>query len=483
MKLKIKKAFVIGFCAVLVGGLTVYGMARPKAIPVVAAQSKDIRLYFTEEGFVKDENIINVFSLHSGAVVSLFVEENQLINQGDIICEIDSSRLRHELEEAKNTIRGYESQISDLDLRELQKRDELTVSRNRLLGDYESVSAEERNASEALLNAVVTKDEQFRLQEMIIEQNRTDLQTARDDLQRYEILYEGGALPKTELDAHKAAADRLESALEQNRQQLEVIRNSNETLSKEAYYQSMKNSIQAQISGIDNQLRNSYGMAMKDYYQSLIESVGARIRLLEKQIEECSVKAPATGMITKLHIDKSNIAGSDSPVAIISTGFDNLVEVYVPTTEIGKVHVDDIVDLELKSASGTVYHGIVIDIEDRAVVTTSSLGIEKRKVKVTIQPLPEHAEHFKSGYDLSASFTTYRGDSKLTVPRTSVVKTDGNAAVWVITADKAELRVIEIEQELKVEYVVSSGLAEGELVVKDATTPGLAEGARFAGAL
>jgi hypothetical protein len=66
------------------------------------------------------------------------------------------------------------------------------------------------------------------------------------------------------------------------------------------------------------------------------------------------------------------------------------------------------------------------------------------------------------------------------VPRTSIVRLDDGAAVWVLTDGRAELREIEIEQELNVEIVVKSGLIEGELVVKDATEPALAEGARFA---
>ena len=434
-------------------------------------------------GFLFGLEFINIYSLHSGDIKSLPVLEDQVINKNETICEIDSSRFEHDLEVAQSTIKGYESQISDLYLKELQMRDELTINRNKLLGDYESISVEESDASQTLAYAAATKDEQIRLQEMIIEQNRTSFQNAADELHNCETLYERGALSKKELDSQQAEVTRLESALNQSRQQLEVIMNSNLTLSKEAYYRSMKNSIQAQIGGIDSQLRSSYGTAMKEYYLTQIEGVEVKIRLLKKQMEECIVKAPVTGVITKLNIDKSNVAGTDSPVAVISTGFDSLVEVYVPTSEIGKVQLGDMVDLELKSDSGTVYQGVVTDIEDKAVVTVSSLGIEKRKVKVTIEPLPQHTAHFKAGYDLGASFTTYSGDNKLTVPRTSVVKADDQTCVWVITAGKAELRVIEVEQELKVEYVIQSGLLEGELVVKDATAPGLTEGAPFVAGL
>jgi HlyD family secretion protein len=255
----------------------------------------------------------------------------------------------------------------------------------------------------------------------------------------------------------------------------------------------MKNSIDAQIGSIDSRLGNTYTTAMKEYYLSQIEAAELRIKHLGKQIEECTVKAPVSGTITDISVDKSNVTGIDSPVAVVSTGFDCLVEVYVPTAEIGSVSVGDLVDLELKSNADAVYCGTVVEIDDRAVVTVSSLGIEKRKVKVTIEPLPEHAEYFKSGYDLNVSFTTYFAEDRLTVPRTAVVWLDGGrdtldtgagqAAVWVISgADgQVSLRAIEIERELNVEYIVKSGISAGEMVVQDATAPGLAEGARFTG--
>lgn len=474
---KVKKSWVFGGIAVLAAaGLVGFNVIKPMSVSVVEAAPKDVRLFFTEEGFVKDETEIDVYSLHSGAVVSLYVKENQQVRQGDPICQIDDSRLRYDLETARNNQRGLSSQISDLDMKEQQTKDELRISRNKLRGDYETILADENSASDSYLSAEITKEEQLGLQNIIVEQNRIDLQNARDNLQKSELLYAAGAVSKQELDDNQVLVGQLESTLDQNIRQLEIIKNSNEAQSREAYYQSAKKSLLEQISGIDAQLGNTYSQAMKDYYQAQMESGEVSIRLLEQQIEECTVKAPADGVVTKLNVDKSNVAGTDAPVATISTGFEPLIEVYVPTGEIGSVHLNDVVELELKSDIGTAYSGIVTAIDDRAVIQTSSLGVEKRKVKVTIQPAPEYLANFKPGYDLTASFTTYHGQDKLTVPRTAVISKDDKTMIWVVIDGKAWLREIELERELKVEYVVRSGLSAGELVIKDAATPGLEDG-------
>lgn len=480
----IKKSWILGGVAVLAATATVgFNAMKPMPVPVVEAVPKEVKLSFTEEGFVKDESTIDVYSLHPGAVLSLYVRENQRVEKGETLCKIDASQLQRDLEAARSSQKGYLSQISDLDLKEKQVKDELRVNRNKLQGDYETILADESTASQSYLSSEITKEEQVNLQNIIIEQNRTDLQNATDNLRKIETLYAVGAVPKQDADDSRAAVSQLESTLEQNIRQLEIIKNGSETQSRDAYFQSAKKSLLEQISGIDAQLSNTYSQAMKDYYSAQMESDGATIRLLEQQIEECTVKAPASGVITKLNMDKSNVAATDVPLAVISTGFESLIEIYVPTSEIGSVYLDDIVELELKSSIGTVYSGTVTEIDNKAVIQTSSLGVEKRKVKVTIQPLPEHIAYFKPGYDLTASFTTYHEENRLTVPRTAVTRIDDKPVIWVVVDGRLQRREIEIERELKVEYVVKTGLSAGEQVIKDASTPGLEDGRNVNGVI
>lgn len=478
-----KKKLILGATITVLVVLVVLGVTKPKHVDVIQVEPKDTKISFTEEGFVKDENIIDVYSLHSGSVVSLLVKENQLIKAGEPICIIDSSKLVYDLETARNSNIGLQSQMNNLDLQEKQKKDELLVNKNKLKWDYSSLEAEEKNASQSFLSAEVTKDEQIRLQNIIIEQNKKDLQTAEENLQKTEILYNSGVISKSEVDKSQAEVNQIKSQLSQNNTQLEIIKNTSQTQSRQDYYNSSKNSLQAQINGLDNQLKNNYSQAMKTYYQAQMESGEASITLLEKQIDECIIKAPSDGMITKLNANKSNIIDTNTPVAVIATGFDNLIEVYVPTSEIKNVHLQDKVELTLKSTENMNYVGVVTEIDEKAVVKTSSLGVEKRKVKVTIKPIEQHVQYFKPGYDLSATFTKYYGENKLTVPRTAVFEVNDKICVWVIINGKIEQRDIEIEKELKVEYVVKTGVAMGEQVLKDATIPWLRTGKKVEGDL
>lgn len=473
---KIKKTWVLGCVLVLAAALAGFSFMKPLSVPVTETVPSDVKLFFTEEGFVKDEDTLSVYTLHTGTIKTLRVAENQRVEKGEVLCEIDSSRLQRDLEEARSSQKGFLSQIDDLELKEAQLKDELQINRNRLQGEYEAILADERDADRSYLNAEITKEEQINLQNIIIEQNRTDLQNAEDHLQKIEALYTAGTVSEQEAETYRETVGHLESTLEQNVRQLEIIKSANDAQSRDAYFQSAKKSLLAQMAGIDAQLANTYNQAMKDYYTALSEGADATIRLLEQQIAECTVRAPEAGVITQLNVDKSNIAVPELPIAVISTGFETLVEVYVSTGDIGSVSLGDKVELELKSDIGAVYGGVVTEIDQRAVIQTSSLGVEKRKVKVTIQPLPEHAVHFKPGYDLTASFTTYNEENRLTVPRTAVTRVNDIPSVWVVDGGRARRQEIEIDRELKVAYVVKSGLSAGDWVVKDASAPGLEDG-------
>ncbi|MCL2164931.1 MAG: HlyD family efflux transporter periplasmic adaptor subunit [Oscillospiraceae bacterium] len=478
----LKKKWVIGFILLLaVAAAAAYGVTRPIRISVAEISPKEVKQFFTEEGYVNDETTFDVYSLHSGSVLSIYVKENQYIEKGGPLCLIDESQLRHELVMVQNGKKGLLAQIEDLDLREKQSKDEQRINIGKLQGEYEMLAAEENSLSKSNLSAKVTKEDQLNLQNIIIEQSRANLADAREDLLKIEALYAAGAVTRHEVDDQRALVDGLENSLSQSSMQFEIIRLSNETQSREEYFRSAKKSIQEQISAIDDQLDNTYTKAMKDYYQTQLESADESILLLKKQIEECTVIAPNSGVVTKLNVDKSNVAAADVPVATISTGFEANIEVYVPTSDIGSVNIGDEVELELRSDAGAVYGGVVTEIDDKAIVQTSSLGVEKRKVKVTIRPLPEHIHQFKPGYDLSVSFITYFEENLLTVPRTAVAFNDDIPFVWVITDGMAERREIVIDRELKVDYVVKSGVSAGELIVKDAMTPGLKVGQRVVG--
>ncbi len=167
----IKKSWIVMGGAVLLALCVTWVIVmQPMAVPVVTVVSKEVKLSFTEEGFVKDEDIIDIYAVNPGSVVSVNVVENQTVKKGDILCQIDDSGLRRDLETEMNNQLGYAAQIEDLDLQEEQRKDELRATQNQLQGDYEAVLGEEADASRSYLNSQVTKEEQINLQNIIIEQ-------------------------------------------------------------------------------------------------------------------------------------------------------------------------------------------------------------------------------------------------------------------------------------------------------------------------
>ena len=281
------------------------------------------------------------------------------------------------------------------------------------------------------------------------------------------------------VDAAAQGVEDAKTAISQANQQLALVQNSSEGGSSE-YYAAMRESVNANIAGLDNQISKSYVADQQKYYASLIEGGRHSIAALEKQIADSTITAPISGIVTDLYIKDANAVQPFAPIAKISSLAENRVEVYVSTNDIDEVKVGAEVELALKRRDeDKVFTGRVIEIENRAVEKISSLGAVEKRVKVNISP--DDAESFHVGYDVDVRFIFYKENNKLTVPKTAVFSNGDLDYVFVVAADgKLETREIHKGRELRTEFVVENGVAVGDFVLTSADESGIREGVRVA---
>lgn len=473
---KIVKWVLVAIVAVvaIIGG--VYYMSLPMKVTAVKAEPKTAEIYFIEQGIAGVERTAEVYAIVPGKILSLLVAENQSVKEGDVICVIDTKDIEFQIAQARSNIATYEAQINNLDIEEQKGRDTLISSKTALLGELKTLNAEEKSSSASTEDLLVNKEEQIRLQNIVIAQNEKDLERAKEELQKAETLYMSGIIPQSEYEITQNAVIAQENLLTQNMQKLNIIERG-EVKSDGAYYLAAKESLEAQIKGIDDTLKKSYTGAMKSYYEALIEGSHTVIEQLNKKIEDAKVRANVSGVITELYIKDTNVANTQTPVAAITPDMTNLVEVYVSTNDIDEIQVGLEVDLILKRRAGDkTFTGVVKDIANEATVKLSVLGVEERRVKVTIAPVTG-AEEIKKGFDVDVKFNTYFEQGKLAIPKTAFFVVDDKDVVWVIKDGKAIMTEVTKGRELRADFVVESGLSSGDYVITDADTEGLTDGA------
>ena len=289
------------------------------------------------------------------------------------------------------------------------------------------------------------KNEQIESQKIIISQNERSLSDAEENMQNSETLYNAGAISKFDYDSAVSAYNVAATTLATSREQLKIIESS--------------------------------GGGTTDFYSSQISASQASIAQLRERINDYTIKSPADGTISTLHIKDTNVVTMQTPIVTLSTNNDNSIESHISTKDIGSVKVGDTVEmtLERRGEDNVKIPGTISVVDNRATAVISALGVEEKRVKVTIS---FDDTSLKEGYDIQTEFCYYRDENKIIVPKTAIFKANEEYYVYKIERGKAVKTKITKGMELRTDTVVEDGLNAGDRVINDANVAGLKNGAR-----
>ena len=210
--------------------------------------------------------------------------------------------------------------------------------------------------------------------------------------------------------------------------------------------------------------------------QDLIDA-GNAVNDLERNIRDTVIKAPVSGELSLLNIKDTNVVNAQTPIAIIAADRDCVVETYVYVKDISTIGIGKkaVIVLEGRYTNKEI-PGTIISVDDHAVIQISVLGVEERKVKVTIAP--DETGELKDGYDVDVRFNYYYEENKLAVPKTAVFKENDMDMLWIVRNGKAQKNQVQKGMELRTEFVIDAGLNQGDIVIDDSNVQGLKDGVR-----
>jgi len=486
MKKKVKYILMAVVAVAVIAGIAA-SVLTPLSVATITLQERDAELYFIEQGFVRESEVVDVITLTGGRVLVSFMQEDRPVRYGEILVILDSTDLEHEIAQIRLNNIAIEAQIANFIEQERRTRDTQQTTLNSLRGEHEALLAQRTAARTTELDQSRIRTENIRLQSILVDQSRSDVEAAETELVSFTELFEAGAISRNELDSVERALTHAQTQLATNLQTLEIV--STETnAAQDEYFAGVLSSVQAQISGLEHQLASSGEHPMLAYYNALIASGNNTIANLERRIADNTITSPIDGTVTDMHIVAGNILMPGRPVARIVSdrisvdsmgNHTNLVEVFVSTMDIGELNLDDTVELTLRRQFGDVnYRGFIDHIYDSAVVRVSSLGVEERRVRVLIAPPPNSTDTFRPGFDVDVRFNTYFAENQVMVPKTAVFTQNGQDVVFVAENGRAIVRPVTLGVELRAEHVVDYGLSRGDIVIRDANTTGLRAGTR-----
>ncbi|MCL2616402.1 MAG: HlyD family secretion protein [Defluviitaleaceae bacterium] len=492
MKKSVKYILAAIVALAVVAGVSVHALA-PLAVATLTLFPRNAEAYFIEQGFVRGDIAVDVFALVGGRILSVHVEEGQRVQAGDILAVVDSTEFAHEIEQIRLNNAALLAQIDNLGAQERQARDGKLATLASLRGEYEAILAQQATAQTAEIDQSRARTENIQLQNILVSQSRSDVESAEAELANIAQLYQAGAIPRSQLEAAERALAHAQTALGASQQTLEII-SADTAVSQNDYFAGIRSSLQAQISGLERQISASYIGPMVEFYNTQIQGGYLAIANLQRHIANSTITSPVSGVVTDLHIDGINVLNTAQPVATITNPRNNMIEVYVSTLDIDDIRLGDEVDLIRRRQRGDIiYPGRVYSIGEQAEVRVSSLGVEERRVLVVLHAftMPERLSELRPGSDVDVRFITYFAEDQLLVPRSAVFSRPDAPPiadnvpppprmVFVVENGLAVERPVVISRETRAEFVVAQGLRPGDVVIRDANMEGLRNGARVA---
>lgn len=244
----------------------------------------------------------------------------------------------------------------------------------------------------------------LQLTTVAMEQARIHFESARQDWERAQSLYQAGAISKTERDnigtAYRIAAAALQSA------NLE----------------------------------------------------------LRKQQQNLVVQAPLSGVVLKRAVEVNQVVSPGAPAFIIGEPHPLEVEVDILADDIVRVRPGNPVAVSGQATGGSVLKAVVSKVAPMAENIVSSLGVNQKRATVTIDFTGDTGS-LKPGYDVDVRIFTQIKPRTITVPLSAVFDLQGKNHCFVIEKGRTRLRAVEIGIENDEKVEIRSGLRLGERVL------------------
>jgi multidrug efflux pump subunit AcrA (membrane-fusion protein) len=198
----------------------------------------------------------------------------------------------------------------------------------------------------------------------------------------------------------------------------------------------------------------------KDLAQAAFNQATAQLDVSRKALGDATLRAPASGYVSRRLIEPGNMASPGHPVFEISRIDPVEVNVGVPETDVRRVTVGQKASISVPALPGASFEGTV-----RLINVSADPGTRTYMTRITV-PNPDH--RLRIGMVAEASILGDATVLMLTVPGNAVVRDpQGATQVYVYYPDQSRVHAkrVDIGATIGRDIEIKSGLSGDELVV------------------
>lgn len=178
------------------------------------------------------------------------------------------------------------------------------------------------------------------------------------------------------------------------------------------------------------------------------------------------VPAPASGKVLRVIEENARVVGAGAALLEIGDATDLEVVIDVLSRDGAATAPGTRVELEQWGGSQPLEAKVRL-VEPAAFTKVSALGVEEQRVNVIADLVTPPAQRPSLGdnFRVEARIVTWEADQALKVPAGALFRRGQDWAAFILTAGRAQLRVVKVGHSSGAETQILDGLREGETVI------------------
>ncbi len=341
----------------------------------------------TDDAFI-DGHIVQVSPKASGYITKVYVNDNQNVNGGDLVAEIDPRDYEAKVAQAKAALNAGLAQ-------QKQAQTQVSLTRVTTRADVQQAAAgvqqarsgvagaragaaSERSRTNQAAAGIGTAEANVQQAQAQVSAAQAEAQRANADVQRYQTLYEKDEISRQRLDQAIATAGTANAQVEAAKQRV-VATEAQLNEARAAASAASQNAQRArtQVSGSQAQVNEAVGRLAQAntapqqvaVSQAQASAAGANLEQLQAALDQAELElsytkiyAPESGRIARKSIEVGALVQVGQPLMAVVPG-DVWVTANFKESQIGNIRTGESVELSVDAYPDKVFKGHVDSIQ------------------------------------------------------------------------------------------------------------------------
>jgi len=438
----------------------------------------DISVTVSGSGNIQVARDINLAFGTSGKIDKIYVEEGDMVKNGDFLAKMETDSLELAFSQAELNISQAELAISQAELSELQAGVALSQAQTT-----------ETQAKVALESAIFDRDRMKDVRDIQddIERVKAEIKAAEAQMKvaiqskspDVDVRYWSNTITGLKLELFNYQQD-LADLLDEDKyaslgaatiSSLQAYTELDQVKIKELQVQAAQDSVAQAKKAVEQASKNLEQAAESvEFNKKSLEVAQQSVKQAQKNLDEATITAPFDGLVAAVNADEGDVIPTPtvSPKTIIYLIDPSSMELQVDVDEIDipQVEIGQKAIVTLDAFPDNPFEGKVTFI---SLVPTPQSGVVLFNVKIGFQPPKDSGIRVDMSAD--ADIILKERTNVLLIPSQAIYhNSQGNTVVSIMKGDRTEERAVVTGVDDGFDVEVISGLSEGETVVVSAKT-------------